>query len=57
MRCNINDGDWRALANTLGVKKSTAYRWMKNQTENEKRRGGKRRTKIKDHHRIITEIW
>lgn len=52
-----NDGDWRALANTLGVKTSTAYRWVKNQTENEKPRGGKRRTKIGDHHRIIIEQY
>lgn len=52
-----NDGDWRALANTLGVKKSTAYRWVKNQAEHEKQRGGKRKIKISDQQRVIMEQY
>lgn len=36
-----NNEDWRAFAKTSGVTKATAYRWVKNQTEIEKKRGGK----------------
>lgn len=28
-----NNGDWRDLANALGVKKTTVYRWVRNQNE------------------------
>lgn len=50
-----NNEDWRALAKTLGVKKSTAYRWVKNQSEIEKQRGGKRKTKITNEHHVFME--
>lgn len=46
-----NNGDWRGLANALNVKRSTAYRWVKNKDAAPKQRGGKRRTKITDVHR------
>lgn len=45
-----NEGDWRALADTMGIPKSTAYRWVKNQN-NEAARGGRRRVKIEEVHR------
>lgn len=49
-----NNGDWRNLANVIGVPKRTAYRWVKSQEETEKQRGGKRRVKITDeHHRFF----
>ncbi|XP_045483325.1 uncharacterized protein LOC123688727 [Harmonia axyridis] len=46
-----NNGDWRELANNIGVKRSTAYRWLKNQDRIPMQRGGKRRTKITEEHR------
>jgi transposase len=52
-----NNEDWRAVARTLGVKKATAYRWIKYQTEAEKQRGGRRRTKISDEHRVLMEQY
>lgn len=52
-----NNQDWRALAKSVGVAKSTAYRWVKNQTDIEKKRGGKRRTKIFAEHRISMEQY
>ena len=50
------NGNWRELANTLGVKLSTAYYWIKNQSSIEGRRGGRRRTKITDEHRTFMEL-
>lgn len=48
-----NNGDWRGLANTLGVTRSTAYRWVKNQNEIPRQRGGRRRVKITEEHREL----
>lgn len=48
-----NNGDWKTLADTMGVKKSTAYRWVKNQEQPERQRGGKRRVKITEEHRVF----
>lgn len=50
-----SNGDWRNLANVLGVSKRTAYRWVKNQDVPEKQHGGKRRVKITDEHRRFFE--
>lgn len=49
------NGDWRNLANVLQVPKRTAYRWVNNQEQPEKQRGGKRRAKITDEHRQFME--
>jgi len=43
-----NNGDWGALAQALGVKKSAAYYWIKKQEEPEKQHGGRRRSKVID---------
>lgn len=48
-----NNGDWRGLANALGVKKATAYRWVKNQNQVQRQHGGKRREKITEDHRAV----
>lgn len=45
-----DNGDWRGLANTLHVKKSTVYRWVKIQDQMERQRGGKRRQIIREEH-------
>ena len=50
-----NNGDWKALAEALGVKKSTAYHWIKKQKEPEKDRGGRRYFKITNEHRVFME--
>lgn len=48
-----NNGDWRDLANALGVKKTTVYRWVRNQNEVQGKHGGKRRVKITEEHRAF----
>jgi len=50
-----NGGEWRALAETLGVKTTTAYRWVNKQNVVEKQRGGSRMVKIKNEHRHFME--
>lgn len=50
-----NNGDWRLLAHSLGVKQSTAYQWIKNEDKPVKQRGGRRNFKIKDEHLIFME--
>lgn len=51
-----NEGaDWRTLAKTLGVKTTTAYRWVNGQNVAEKQRGGNRRRKITNDHRHFME--
>ena len=52
-----NNRDWKSLANTLGVKRSTAYRWVKEDSQIEKQRGGKRRTKIANEHHSYMEQY
>lgn len=46
-----SNGDWKHLADTLGIKKSTAYRWVKHPDAGPMQRGGKRREKIRENHR------
>lgn len=48
-----NNGDWRNLARTLNINKSTAYRWVTENTEIERQRGGKRSIKILEEHRVF----
>lgn len=50
-----NDGDWRTLASSLGVKTSTAYRWVKSEDDVEKQRGGRRKFKIGNLQRAFME--
>lgn len=51
-----NNGDWKGLADALNIKKSTAYRWVKQQHLAEKKRGGKRRSKLLEvHHRFMED--
>ena len=59
VRFHFINEDWRALAKTLGVKKSTAYRWVKNHQNQipKKQRGGKRETKITNQHRVFMEQY
>lgn len=49
--------DWRIVAKTLGVKKSTAYRWVNNQQISAEQRGGKRKIKITNEHRVFIESY
>lgn len=48
-----NNGDWKNLARTLNIKRSTAYRWVTEQPEIEKQHGGKRSIKILEEHRVF----
>lgn len=42
-----NDEDWESLASALGVKKATAYSWIKNGNVKQKPRGGQMSSKKK----------
>jgi len=46
------DGDWRQIASSLGVKTSTAYRWVKEGDKTDSR-GGRRHAKIEEEHKTF----
>lgn len=50
-----SDGDWRNLAVRLGVKNSTAYRWVTYRDEPQNQHGGSRRIKIGPNQKAFIE--
>jgi len=50
-----NNEDWKVLYTTLGVKKSTAYRWVKSQQEIAKQRSIIKRIKVTNDHKEYME--